>query len=80
MEELLSHEIAAYRAVRAVSLPPGGLRDLWRIVMCPDERYIQVVSAVSRYLVVFASSFFPNLSPVHRGCATKGILWTLRSQ
>jgi len=44
--ELLSHEMAAQRVTRAVSVPPGGLGDLWRIAMRPDEGFIQVVSFV----------------------------------
>jgi hypothetical protein len=45
-EEFLSREIAAQRATRAVSLPPSGLGDLWRIAMRPDKGYIHVVSLV----------------------------------
>ena len=46
MEELLSREFAMQRAVRTVSQPVGGLGDLWRLPMRPDEGYIQVVSLI----------------------------------
>ena len=48
MVEQLSREIATQRAGRVVSQPPGGLGDLWGVLMRPDEVFIQLVSVKFR--------------------------------
>ena len=48
VEEFLSDRVSAQRAGRAVSQPPSDLADYWRVSMCPEAGYIQVVSLVSK--------------------------------
>ena len=48
VEEFLSDGVSAQRAGRAVSQPPGGLGDLWGVLMRPDEVFIQLVSVKFR--------------------------------
>ena len=42
MEELLTDDVSAQRAARAVSQPPNNLADYWRVSMRPDTGYINV--------------------------------------